>query len=123
MQVATTGVVVGRQLRRKLGYALVGVTLGGLGIGWHGRPSDEVIVAAIRARSAEHAQATITLVDVERNWLHEILGSSTSRFLVTAIVTPPGGPGVERCFGVEPDVAGTALALGPYAGWRCDYPF
>jgi hypothetical protein len=115
--------VVGGHLKRTLGYALAGVALGGLGIGWHGQPSDEVIVAAIRARAAEHARATITVIGVARDWPHEIFGTATSRFLVTALVTPPDGPGVERCFGVEPGLAGTALALGPYAGWRCAYPF
>ena len=115
--------VVGRQLKTRVGYALVGVVLGGLGIGWHGQPTDEAIVAAIRARAAGHARATITLMDVVRDWPHEIFGTATSRFLVTALVTPPDGPGVERCFGVEPGLAGTALALGPYADWRCDYPF
>ncbi len=110
-------------LATKVLYMIVGLALGGIGLGWHGRPSDHVIVAAIRARSPAHARAPITLDDVTRNWLHEFLATSTSQFLVTATVTPPDGPAVERCFGVEPGLAGTAIALGPYAAWRCDYPF
>lgn len=102
---------------------IIGLALGAIGIGWHGRPPDEVIVEAIRARSPAHARATITLDDVTRNWLHEVFGSSTSRFLVKATVAPPDGPPVKHCFGVEPGLAQTAIALGPYAAWRCDYPF
>ena len=113
----------GRLLATRLTYTIIGLALGGLGLGWHGRPSDQVIVEAIRARSAAHAAATITLDDVTRNWLHEIFSSSTSQFLVTARVAPPDGPAAIRCFGIEPGLGGTAIALGPYADWRCDYPF
>lgn len=113
---------LGRTLRRFF-YALVGVGLGGLGIGWHGRPTDPVIIEAIRGRSAEHARATIALVDVNRDWFREIYGFSNSRFYVTATITPPGEPPKKLCVAVEPGLAGTALALGPYAPWRCDYPF
>jgi hypothetical protein len=112
-----------RGLRMKVLYALAGVALGGLGIGWHGRPADTVVVQAIRARSALHARATITLHDVTRNWVHEVLGTSGSEFLVRATIAPPGEPPAARCFGVEPSLAGTAIAYGPYAMWRCDYPF
>ncbi len=112
-----------RLLATRLGYAIIGLALGGIGIGWHGRPTDDVIVGAIRARSPAHALAAITLHRVNRNWAHEVFGTSTSRFLVRATVTPPGGPAATRCFGVEPGLAGTALALGPYADWRCDFPF
>ena len=107
----------------RLTYTILGLALGAIGIGWHGRPPDEVIVEAIRARSPAHALATITLHDVTRNWLHEIFGTATSRFLVTATVAPPDGPAVTLCFGVEPGLAGTAIALGPYAAWRCEFPF
>jgi hypothetical protein len=110
-------------LAKRLTYLIIGLVLGALGLGWHGRPPDAVIVEAIRARSPEHAQATITLHDVTRNWFHEIYSSSTSQFLVTATVAPRDGPAVDRCFGIEPGLAGTAIALGPYAAWRCDYPF
>lgn len=113
-------------LRRRafqIGLALAGVALGGLGIGWHGQPADDVIVAAIRARDPAHARAAITLLDVDRDWPHEILDGATSRFLVSARLASPDAAAVERCFGVEAGLAGTALALGPYADWRCDYPF
>ena len=112
-----------RQLRLKIFYAVIGLAVGGLGIGWHGRPTDPVIVAAIRARSALPARATITLHSVQRNWVHEVLGTSASRFLVTATIAPPDGLAVERCFSVEPGLAMTAIAFGPYASWRCDYPY
>ncbi|MCC6764793.1 MAG: hypothetical protein IT293_09035 [Deltaproteobacteria bacterium] len=112
----------GRRVRQ-LGLALLGVALGGLGIGWHGQPAEDVIAAAIRARDPAYARAAITLADVDRNWPHEILDGATSRFLVRARIAPPDGEAVERCFGVEAGLAGTALALGPYADWRCDYPF
>jgi len=36
---------------RYLFYAVVGVALGGIGIGWHGQPTDQEIFAALRARS------------------------------------------------------------------------
>ena len=112
-----------RYLATRVIYTIIGLALGGIGIGWHGRPPDEVIVEAIRARSPAHAPATITLHDVTRNWFHEVFGTSTSQFLVTATVAPPAGPAVTHCFGIEPGLAGTAIALGPYAAWRCDFPF
>ena len=112
-----------RSIAPKLLGAAVGLAFGAVGIGWNGRPSDAAIVGAIRARSATHARATIVVRDVTRNWFHEIFGTSASEFLVTATVTPPDEPGAERCFRVEPGGLGTALAFGPYAGWRCDYPF
>jgi hypothetical protein len=112
-----------RLLATRLIYTIIGLALGGIGIGWHGRPSDEVIVDAIRARSPAHALATITLHDVSRNWVHEIFSTSTSQFLVTVTLAPPDGPVATRCFGVEPGLAGTAIALGPYAVWRCEFPF
>ncbi len=108
---------------RQVAWAILAVTLGGLGIGWHGQPTDDVIVAAIRGRFAEHARAAIAVVDVDRNWPNEIFDGATSRFLVSARIAPPDAPAVVRCFGVEAGLAGTALALGPYADWRCDYPF
>ena len=111
-----------RRRLRQIGLALVGVALGGLGIGWHGQPGDEAIVAAIRARDPAYARASVTLVDVDRDWPHEILDGATSRFLVTARIAAPDGVAVARCFGVEAGLVGTALALGPYADWRCDYP-
>lgn len=111
-----------RRRVRQAGLAVAGVLLGGLGIGWHGQPTDDVIVTAIRARSPAHALATITVLDVDRNWVHEILDGRTSRFLVTAAIALPDVPLVARCFGIEAGLAGTALALGPYADWRCDYP-
>jgi hypothetical protein len=58
---------------RNLGYALVG---------WHD---------PIRIRSPHHAQAQITLLDVGRDWLHEIHGRWGSLFFVTATITPPDG--------------------------------
>jgi hypothetical protein len=113
-----------RQIAWNLFWTAGGLALAGLGLGWHGRPSDGAIVSAIRARSPEHARATITLVDVDRNWFNEVFGSHTSEFLVTATVTPPDGQGVERCFGLQPaPIPGTAIAFGPWAQWRCDYPF
>ena len=108
---------------RQVGFALAGVILGGLGIGWHGQPEDDVITAAIRGRAAEYASATITLVSVARDWPHEVWNGSTSRFLVRARVHEPERGAAVRCFGLEAGLAGTALALGPYADWRCDYPF
>ena len=109
---------------RRFAYAFLGVALGGLGIGWHGQPSDTGIVAAIRARDpARYFRATITLVDVDRDWLHEVYGLWDSHFLVTATIAPPEEPAATLCFGIEPGLAGTALAFGPYADWRCDYPF
>jgi hypothetical protein len=113
-----------RPVGRHLFWAVGGLALGAVGIGWHGRPSDAAIVAAIRGRSAAHARATITLRDVDRNWFHEIFGNATSEFLVTATVVPPDAPGGERCFRIEPaPIPGTAIAFGPYEQWRCDYPF
>jgi hypothetical protein len=112
-----------RALTARLSYTVIGLALSGIGIGWHGRPPDDVIVRAIRARSPANALKTITLQGVTRNWLHEIFGTSTSQFLVTVTLAPPDGPAATRCFGVEPGLAGTAIALGPYAGWRCDFPF
>lgn len=108
---------------RQLALAVSGVVLGGLGIGWHGQPTDDVIVAAIRARAPEHARATITLLDVDRNWVNEIFDGATSEFLVRARVEPSDGTAAVRCYGIEAGLVGTALALGPYADWRCDYPF
>ncbi len=107
----------------QLALAVSGVVLGGLGIGWHGQPTDDAIVAAIRARAPEYARAMITLLDVDRNWVNEILDGATSEFLVSARLAPPDGPDAVHCFGIEAGLVGTALALGPYAGWRCDYPF
>lgn len=112
-----------RQVLANAAWAAVGLAFGAVGIGWHGRPSDASIVAAIRARSAEHARATIALGSVSRNWFHEIFGTSASEFLVTATITAGQAPAAERCFGVEPAGAGTAIAFGPYADWRCAYPF
>jgi hypothetical protein len=110
-------------LVRRLLYALVGVAMGGIGIGWHGCPSDAAIVAAIHGRSVEYARATIALHAVRRDWLHEVFGIANSRFLVTATVTAPDGAGGKRCFAVEPaPIPGTAIAFGPYAEWRCTYP-
>jgi hypothetical protein len=112
-----------RSVLRKLGYAPIGVALGGIGLGWHGRQTDAVIVSAIRGRSPENSLATIALVDVTRNWVQEIFGTSDSEFLVTARVTPRDGPSAERCYAIEPGLADTAPALDPYAAWRCAYPF
>jgi hypothetical protein len=106
--------------RAELLGAAIGLAFGAVGIGCNGRPPDASILAAIRARSPSHARATIVLRDVTRNCVHEIFGTSASRFPVTATVTPPGEPEVERGFGVEPVGAGTAIAFGPYAPWRCD---
>jgi len=103
--------------------AIGGLALGAIGLGWHGRPSDAAIIKAIRGRAPAHARATITLRQVDRNWVHEVWGTSASEFLVTAIVTPPGGSAVEGCYDVEPSLAGTAIAFGPYEAWRCRYPF
>jgi hypothetical protein len=109
---------------RRIVLGTAGVVLGGLGIGWHGQPSDEAIVAAIRARSPAHARATITVVDVNRDWPNEIFGISDSQFLVHARIAKPDEPEALRCFGIEPaPIPGTAIAFGPYADWRCDYPF
>jgi hypothetical protein len=110
-------------LARRLSLTALGLVLGGVGLGWHGRPSDAVIVAAIRARASENALASITLDDVTRAWVHEVFGSSTSQFLVKATVIPPDRPQSTRCYGIEPGLAGTAIAFGPYASWRCDFPF
>ena len=107
----------------KLAGAFIGLALGGLGLGWHGRPTDAVIVRAIRARSPDHARATITLDVVARNWAHEMFGTSASIFMVTATVTPPDGLPAPGCFGIEPGLMGTAIAYGPYEAWRCRYPF
>jgi hypothetical protein len=82
-----------------------------------------VIARAIRARSATYARADITLGTVARNWTHEMSGISTSLFMVTATVAPPDAPPFVGCFGLEPALANTAIAYGPYAQWRCDYPF
>ena len=104
-------------------YAAAGIALGGLGLGWHGRPSDAAIVHAIRGRTAALLRTTIALQSVHRDWLHEIFGTSASEFYVTATVTPPVGPGDQQCFKVEPSLAGTALAYGPYQMWRCRPPY
>lgn len=106
---------------RNLVYAVIGIALGGIGIGWHGQPSDAEIVAALRARSPQHARAQITLVDVQRDWLHEIYGLWDSLFFVIATITPPDGAAADTCFVIEPGAAGANLALGPYAMWRCKY--
>ena len=121
--VALASPVLPRSLVRNLTYALIGVALGGLGLGWHGRPSDPVIVAAIRGRSPENARATIALLGVTRDWVHEVFSNTNSRFLVTASLAFPDGSSTERCYGIEPGLAGIALALGPYQAWRCAYPF
>jgi hypothetical protein len=81
-----------------------------------------VIIEAVRARSPAHALATIKLDDVTRNWVHEIFGTSTSQFMVTATIAPREGPPVTHCYGVVPGLAGTAIAFGPYADWRCEFP-
>ena len=108
---------------RRIFYALAGVALGGLGIGWHGQPTDAAIIAAIRARDPlVWFRADITVVDVDRDWFHEVYGLWDSHFLVTVKIAPRGKPAAELCFEVEPGI-GTALASGPYAQWRCDYPF
>ena len=120
---ASTSERRGGRLATRLTYTAIGLALAAIGIGWHGQPPDAVIVEAIRARAAAHAQAAITLHEVRRNWVHEIFGTSTSQFMVAATVAPPEGPPVTRCYGVVPGLAGTAIALGPYVAWRCDYPF
>lgn len=101
----------------------LGLALGGLGIGWHGRPSDAALVGAIRVHSREYPRAAITLDRVQRNWVHEIFDSSASEFLVTATIAPTDQPRVTRCFLMESGFAGTVIPLGAVAPWRCDYPF
>jgi hypothetical protein len=112
-----------RSTLQKVVYALVGVGLGSLGIGWHGRPTDSTIVDAIRRHSPAYTRAAITLVDVDRDWVQEVFGLWDSQFLASATVAPPGGPVEELCFGIEPGPVRIAIAFGPYAAWRCDYPF
>jgi hypothetical protein len=112
----------GRTVRR-LFYAFAGVALGGLGVGWHGRPTDAAIGFAIRARDPAHLRdATIAIVDVDRNWMHEIWGTQDSHFLVSVTITRPGEPPEERCYQITPQI-GAAFASGPWEMWRCDHPF
>jgi hypothetical protein len=109
---------------RRFTYAFIGVALGGLGIGWHGQPADAVIAGAIRARDPLHlVRAHIALVDVQRDWFHEVYGLWDSHFMVRATIARDGEPTLESCFEIVPGAAGTAMAFGPYESWRCHYPF
>jgi hypothetical protein len=67
-------------------------------------------------------EATISLLAVDRNWLHELIGRGGSRFLVLATIEAPGKPRTQGCFRVQPLGGGAAFALGPYSRWHCYSP-
>jgi hypothetical protein len=130
---------------------LVAVVAASLAIGWQARPTDAAVIDAIRgcistnlsgsrlatlrgttpdareaaawaAEIAAARDATITLMAVDRNWLHELLGRSGSRFLVRATIDVAGKPRTQGCFRVQPLGADSAFALGPYSRWHCYSP-
>lgn len=78
--------------------------------------------AAWGADLAAIREATVTLVAVDRNWLHELIGRGGSRFLVLAAIEVAGKPRTQGCFRVQPLGDDTAFALGPYSRWHCYSP-
>jgi hypothetical protein len=83
---------------------------------------DAATAEALGAELAAIRAAKIAIWSVDRNWLHELLGRSSSRFLVVAAIEVPGKPGVQGCFKVQPLGGDAAFALGPYSRWHCYSP-
>ena len=74
-------------------------------------------IAAKRLREAD-----VVLERVRRDWIHELLSSKPSRFLVDASVTPQDGtPPDERvfCLVVERQVGDIAIASSPHGNGAC----
>ena len=83
---------------------------------------DAATAGAWGAELAATRQAKVALWAVDRNWVHEILGRSSSRFLVVAAIEVPGKPRIQGCFEIQPLGEGAAFAFGPYSRWRCYSP-
>ncbi len=125
----------------RVAFAVAGLALATLGVGWSAAPAEDRVVEAVRARLAANAvdpeaagaaleaqaalqvelrEGELRVLSVRRDWAHELFSQRASRFFVR-VAWNEAGQGQEGCFLFEPGrLAGGELASGPRSQGECD---